>query len=233
MNQTTSRSDAPAPAPQEFRDALAQLVQVGLSVALMIKRVAEAETALAEAASQINVDAGVPAMANSLAEAIEADRATAAAAETRHTVVARAEAVAGAFARVSRAIRLTIMLAERLDRGWAKRGAVDDQHAMAKRQIARGVADAIGREAEDERAGLTAGLAERLEALDTEVGIGDRSAEEIIGEICRYLGLDAARMTVRSPLPGAISEAQAAEAVPRRGGGTDWAARPPQRRPDG
>jgi hypothetical protein len=49
--------------------------------------------------------------------AIEADRAAAAAAEARQTVVARTEAVARAFARVSRAICLTVLLAERLDCG--------------------------------------------------------------------------------------------------------------------
>jgi hypothetical protein len=73
---------------------------------------------------------------------------------------------------------------------------------VARRQSARGVADAIGREAESERAvRLTAALTERLEALDREAGIGGRSAEEIIGIICRDLGRDPARMTVRSAFP--------------------------------
>jgi hypothetical protein len=64
-------------------------------------------------------------------EAIEAYRATAAAA--RHTVVARADSVTEAFARVSRAVRLTVLLAERLDHGWARRGVSDNRRVMARR----------------------------------------------------------------------------------------------------
>jgi hypothetical protein len=234
MSQPVPRPDDTAKAPQGFRDALAELVQIGLRVARMVGRVADAEIELAEAASQAGVAEGVSALARSLAEAIEADRAAVAAAEMRHTVVARAEAVAAAFARVSRGIRLTVLLAERLDRGWARRGDVDDRHAMARRQITRGVADAIGREAEGERAmNLTAALAERLEALDTEAGIGDRSAEEIIGEICRDLGLDPARMTVCLPVEGRVSLNEAGNAAGITRGGRGWDARRPQRPPDG
>jgi hypothetical protein len=204
----------------------------------MVGVVADAERELAEAAAQARVADGVPAMASSLAEAIEADRAAAAAAEQRQTVVARAEAVSDAFARVARSLRLTVLLtvllAERLDRGWARGRAADDRQAMARRQIARGVAEAIAREAEGERvARLTGALAERLEALDTEAGIGDRPAEEIIAEICRDLGLDPARMTVRPPVAGAVSVSEGGGVEPRGGGGMGWAADPPQRRPDG
>jgi hypothetical protein len=210
---------------------LAELVQIGLNVARMVGRIAEAGTELAEAASQARVAEGVSPLASSLAEAIEADRAAAAAAaEARQTVVARAEAVTAAFARVSRAVRLTVLLAERLDRGWARGREADDRPAMARRQIARGVADAIGRKAESERAArLTGALAERLEALDTEAGIGNRSVEEIIGAICRDLGLDPVRMTVRSPLPDAISLVETGKTAPLAGGGRGWEARPPQR----
>jgi hypothetical protein len=199
MSQSPSRPSETATAPQAFRDGLAELVQIGLRVARMVGQAADAETALAAAASEAGAAEGVSALATSLAEAIEADRAAAAAAEARQTVVARIEAVAGSFARVSRAIRLTILLAERLERGWARSGAADDRQAMAKRQIACAVADAIGREAEDDRGVLAAALRERLEALDTEAGIGDRPAQEIIGEICRALGLDPVRMVVRPP----------------------------------
>ncbi len=175
MISTSLRPDDAAPAPDGFRDALAELVQIGLSVARMVGRVAEAETELAEAASRAGAAEGVSALAGSLAEAIEADHASAAAAEARQTVVGRTEAVAGAFARVSRAVRLTVLLAERLDRGWARRGLADDRHSMARRQIAHGVAEAIGREAEGERAQrLTDALAERLERLDVEAELGDR-----------------------------------------------------------
>jgi hypothetical protein len=234
MTRTAIRADDTAPAPQGFRDALAALVQIGLRVAEMVGQTADAETELAKAAAQGRVAEGVSPLASSLAEAIEADKASAAAAEARHTVVARTEAVAAAFARVSRAIRLTVAQAERLDRGWARGGVRDDRQAMAKRQIARAVGDAIAREAEGERAvTLNEALTERLEALDTEAEFGDRPVEEVIAIICRDLGLDPVRTTVRSPIPGAISAADASKAAPLTGGAQHWAVRPVPRPPDG
>ncbi len=100
------RPDETERAPEGFRDALTELVQIGLSVARLVWRVAEAETALAEAASRIGAAEGVSALAESLAQAIEADQAAAAAAEARQTVVARAQLVSVAFARVARSLRL-------------------------------------------------------------------------------------------------------------------------------
>jgi CO dehydrogenase/acetyl-CoA synthase delta subunit len=144
MNQIPPRPDETAIAPPEFRDALADLVQMGLRVARMVGRIAEAETALAVAASQARVAEGASAMTASLTEAMKADRA-AAAAKARHDLVARTEVVAAAFAQVSHSIQLTVLLAERLDRGQARPSGVDNRHAKAMRQIARGVAEATGR----------------------------------------------------------------------------------------
>jgi hypothetical protein len=214
---------------------LAELVQIGLKVARMVGHSADAETDLAEAAAQAGVAEDVSPLASSLAEAIQADRAAAAAAEMRQTVVARTASVASAFARTSRAIRLTILLAERLDRGWARDNTADDRHTMAKRQIVRGIEDAIARETEGERANdLTGALTERLEALDTEEEFSDRSADEIIAMICRDLGLDPARMTVRSPLP-TITTSQATESatIPLIMATRHGTGHPPQPRPDG
>jgi hypothetical protein len=97
MTHTAPLPDQTAEAPQGFRDALSELVQLGMRVARMVGRVAETETALAEAASQ------------------------------------------------------------------------------------------------------AAALAEQLEALDTEAGLGNRKAEEIIAAIRRDLELDPMRMILRSP----------------------------------
>jgi hypothetical protein len=234
MTSTLPRPDDTARAPEAFRDALAELVQIGMTVARMVGRVAEAETALAEAALQFGAAEGVSALADSLAEAIEADRAAAAAAEARHAVAARTDSIAGAFARVSRAVRLTVLLAERLDRGWARRGVADDRLAMARRQIARGVEDAIERSADGERAEcLTEALADRLESLDVETELADRPAEEIIREICRDLGLDPKRMPLRPTQRDAASPAETDAAAPLADGRSLWQARPPPRRPDG
>ncbi len=204
MSATLPRPDTTPRDPDAFRDALAELVGIGMHVARMVGRAAEAEAALAEAAAQAGIADDVSSMATSLAEAREQDIAFAAACEARRDVVARTEAVVGAFNQVSRAIRRTVMLAERLDQGWATRRRADDRHEMAKRQIARGVEDAIeragvgeaGREAQGDRAEqLTDALAERLDAMDD---IGSRPAEEVIAEICRDLGVDPVRMRLQA-----------------------------------
>ena len=101
MTHPAPQPNSTRTAPPAFRDALAELVQIGLRVARMVGRIADAETELAEAAAQAGAAEGASALASSLAEAIEADRAAAAAAEMRQTVVARTEAVAAAFARVA------------------------------------------------------------------------------------------------------------------------------------
>ena len=190
-----TRHADPIRAPEPFRAALAELVQIGMAVARMVGRAAEAETALAEAASTATVADGVPPLATSLAEAIEADRAAAAAGEARRAVIARTETVAAAFNQTARAIRRTILLAERLDRAWARPFAADTRLAMARRQIARAVSDAIAQEAEGDRAErLTDALTERLDSLDTLDDVTSRPAEDIIRDICRDLGLDPARM---------------------------------------
>jgi hypothetical protein len=76
----------------------------------------------------------------------------------------------------------------------ARGGQADDRPAMARRQIARAVTQAIGRENE----------------LDT------LPVEEVIVIICRDLGLDPVRMTLRPPLPGVNSVAGMDEAGPIR-----------------
>ena len=245
MAQPTSRPDETTPAPQGFRDALAEMVQIGLSVARMVGRVAEAETAAVEAAARVSVEEGVrETVASSLAEAIEQDRAFAAAAEARHTGVARAETIAGAFAKVSRSVRLTVAMAERIDRGWARGRAADDGPAMARRQVVRGVAAAIERHVasdagcesghrETERERLTEAFEERLERLDEEWALGDRPTEEIITGICRDLGLDAARMIVTPPFADAARFKDEAGIAPPDGAHWAWGSGPPWRQPDG
>jgi hypothetical protein len=140
--------------------------------------------------------------------------------------------VAAAFRQVSRAIRLTMAQAERLDRGWARGSRVDDRHAMAQRQIARGVEDAIANEAKGERAErLRETLTERLDSPDWEDLLDDHAPEEVVAIICRYLGLDPVRMTVQPPLPQSIKMPDMDGAVPLSTG-KGWQIHP-QREPDG
>ena len=247
MNTASARTDETARAPEGYRSALAELVQIGLSVARMVGRAAEAETAAAEAAARVNVEDGVrETVASSLAEAIEQDRAYAAAAEARHTVVTRADVVSRAFAKVARSVRLTVAMAERIDGAWARRSAADDRQAMARRHVVRGVAEVIertlaGSEAgmleqgvrETERERLTVALEERLERLDEEAALGRVPAEEIITGICRDLGLDAARMLVTPPFAKAGRFSKADGIAPPEGAHWTWYPGPPWRQPDG
>ena len=223
MTSSFPRYDQTAQAPGPFRAALAELVQIGISVARMVGSAAEAETALAEAASTANVADGVSPVATSLAEAIAADQAAAAAGEARRAVVTRAETVAAAFNQTARAIRRTILLAERLDRAWAL--PVADRHAMAQRQIVRAVSGAIASDSGgDDAERLTDALTEPLDSLDTLDDVTSRPAEDIIRDICRDLGLDPARMppkpatsfqaSSQPEFPAALSRATPAARAP-------------------
>jgi len=234
MDKISPRPNEPTTAPPHYRDALAELVQISLIVARMVGRGAEAEIAMADAAAEIRAAEGASPMPASLAEAIEVDRAFAAAAEARQTVAARIDLITRAHARTARSIRLTVAHAERLDRGWARPTRSDDRRAMARRQVARGVADVIAREAEGERAErLTESLTERMESPDWEDEFEDRPAEEVVAIICRDLGLDPVRGTVKSPRPDHISQAEMDAVFPPSGGARAWQTPPPQRRPDG
>ena len=222
MNTASARTDETARAPEGYRSALAELVQIGLSVARMVGRAAEAETVAAAAAARVS------------------------AAEARHTVVTRADVVSRAFAKVARSVRLTVAMAERIDRAWARRSAADDRQAMARRHVVRGVAEVIertlaGSEAgmleqgvrETERERLTEALEEGLERLDEEAALGRVPAEEIITGICRDLGLDAARMLVTPPFAEAGRFRTADGIAPPEGAHWTWYPGPPWRQPDG
>ena len=221
MSSPLPRADDILRAPDAFRDALTELVGIGMSVARMIGLAAETETALAQSAAQATAEDGVSPMPNSLAEAIEADRAAAAAGEARETVVARTHAVAGAYTEVSRAVRRTVLLAERLDRGWAGRPLADDQHAMAKRQIERGVRDAIEREADGSRADtLNDALMERMDSPDTMDEISLRSADDIIRTICGELKLGLTKLD-RGSAPNPVRGQSSSAHLMKRGEGDD------------
>ena len=89
-----------------------------------------------------------------------------------------------------RAIRRSILLAHRLDHV----PALQHRRAVAKRQVIRGVEDAIGKQAAtaEDAEHFTAELNERLELEDIDDEIDDdRPIAEIIADICHDLGLGA------------------------------------------
>ena len=95
--------------------------------------------------------------------------------------------VAVAYERISRAMRRSVMLVQRLGEAPAE---VADTRVSARRKIIRVVEDLIQREASGDAAdALRAELAERLEGAELEDELGDRPVAEIITDICRDLGL--------------------------------------------
>ena len=193
---TTSALTDPRPTPADpvLRDALLELVSLGLRIARVAAEVAEAEgrvVAVVAAGLPASVDAG------SLAEAQEAGSAVDAAGLALAQASPRIGAAARGYDRAARAVRRTVALVQRLDRGWVPRGGADDHAAMVRRQVARTVGERITRHADGEAAErLFDDLAERLEALERDGGL-DGAADLVIAAICRDLGLPEAAAPAR------------------------------------
>ena len=91
--------------------------------------------------------------------------------------------LAEAFERVSRAVRRTILLAQ-------KRAEAPRARAAARRQLIRNVEDEITTHAKPAEAdSLRHEFAERLDAPELDDDIADRPILDIVNEICRDLGL--------------------------------------------
>ncbi len=107
-----------------------------------------------------------------------------------------AAAASEAFERVSRAVRRTVLLVQRLGEPVAVRGArsAEEQRATDRRRMLRGVEDAIHERAEGyEVERLRAEMLERLDGPDIEDELLDRSVEEVVRIVCRDLGITAMR----------------------------------------
>jgi hypothetical protein len=116
-----------------------------------------------------------------------------------------------ALERVSRTIRRTILLAQKIAQP-AKAPAVHPvkDRVAARKQIIRTVEDLIDRDAPaDEAESLHAELLDRLDSPDLEYDIANRPVEDIIVEMRRDLGLAAQAGKRRTPEDVALLHARA------------------------
>ena len=177
----------PSPADPALRDALLDLVALGIRIARVATEVAELEgrvVAIVAADLPERLDA-----AETMAEARGAGSAVDSAEAALAQASARIGSVTHAFDQVSRAVRRTVALIQRLDAGWQPRAAPDDHPALVRRQAARSVGERIARDHDGETAErLFDDLAERLDAMELDGGL-DRPAELVIADLCRELGL--------------------------------------------
>ncbi len=168
--------------------ALTELVSLGMRAARVVTRMMEIEQQAAEVvASDLPVPGHQPAsLSEAAASGQDVDAVTAAMAEA----VPRVEGLARAFDRVSRSVRRTVALIQRMQAGWPHPSSADNRQAMLRRQVARAVAEVIQRESDGEAAErLFDDLAERLDDPGVAAEIDALPEREVVRRICRDLGL--------------------------------------------
>ena len=184
-SQAMDAKETPNP---DLAAALAELASLGMRAARVVTRLMEIEREAADVvASWLPAPGGQPAsLSEAVASGQDVDAVTAAMAQA----VPRAEVLARALDRVSRSVRRTVALIERMKAGWPRAAPADDRQAMLRRQVARGVAEVIRRESDGEAAErLFDELAERLDDPGVMAEIGVLPEEEVVRRICRDLGL--------------------------------------------
>ena len=168
--------------------ALAELVSLGMRAARVVTRLMEIEQEAADVVASWLPERG--SQLASLGEAEAAGRDVDAVTDAMGQAVPRAEVLARALDRVSRSVRRTVALIQRMQAGWPRASAADDRQAMLRRQVARGVAEVIRRESDGEAAErLFDDLAERLDDPGVAEEIGVLPEQEVVRRICRALGL--------------------------------------------
>jgi hypothetical protein len=207
----TPRSAAADPT---LRDALMELVEIGLRIARVAAVVAEADGQIIAVAST-----GLPEHLKTVGSLHDVQMAGCAV-DTADTALKQASIrvaeTTQSFERAARAVRRTVALIGRLDAGWPRRSRVDDRQAMARRQIARTVGERIARHAYGEAAErLFDDLHEKLDGLEADGGL-DGPAGDVIAAICRDLGLTAQAATdiAGDPSPAAAERLEAAQQRP-------------------
>jgi hypothetical protein len=174
-------------APPTLDAMLSDLASLGMRTAHVVTRMMEIELQAAEAVASWLPEPGNAAA--SLGEAVASGQGVDAANAALAHAVPRVEVLARAFDRLSRSVRRSVGLLRRIEAGWPHARS-DDQAAMIRRQVARGVGEAIRREADGEAAErLFDELAERLEDPVLEAETRAMPVEEVVRRLCRDLGL--------------------------------------------
>ena len=189
--------NAIVPSSSAIDATLAELASLGMRAARVVTRMLEIELETAEiVASWLPEHGGAAA---SLSEAVASgqgvDTVNAAMAEA----VPRVEVLALAHDRLARSVRRSVALLRRIEAGWPHASS-DDRAAMMRRQVARGVGEAIRRGSDDETAErLFDDLAERLEDPAVDAELAAMPVEEVVRRICRDLGLAATALEAGLP----------------------------------
>ncbi len=188
--------------PPTLDATLTELASLGMRAARVVTRMMEIELQVAELVAGSLPEPGKE--ANSLGEAVAGGQAIDVANAAMAASVPRTELLALAHDRLARSVRRSVALLRRIEAGWPRAGSArdraDDRAAMVRRQVARGVGEAIRHQADGEAAErLFDELAERLDELDL-AETGAMPVAEVIAKICRELGL--VTQTLEAGLPG-------------------------------
>ena len=191
-----------APAPFDADALLAEAAAHTMRAIRVVSRVMEVEQAAIEvAAAWLPATHRAPA---SLAEAADAGRAADAITAATGPAAPRLALLSRAMDRLTRSLRYTIALKQRLAAGWPRPRAADDRPAMLRRQVARGVTsrirDAAGGEAAER---LFSELYARLDDPALADDLLTLPVEEIVRRICRDLGLVATALPRLAAEPAA------------------------------
>ena len=184
---------------------LAELASLGMRAARVVTHLLEIEDAAATIAAACLPATGSTA---SLAEAAALGQALDVVSAAMAQAVPRTEILARALDRLSRSVRFSIALRQRLQAGWPRARTADDRPAMLRKQVARGVASMIRQATEGEQAER---LFDRLDELLDDPALTEDllslPVEQIVRRICRDLGLVAGALRplatppVSSPAP--------------------------------
>ena len=168
---------------------LDELAGIGMRVARVIAALSEIEQAACEAAARwLPMEGEATCLSQALVDGQGMDAVEAAVS----AAVPRVEVLARALDRVGRSVRRSVALRRRLDAGWPRHAGSDDRQAMVRRQVARGVSEAIRSRADGEAAErLFDELAARLDDPAWPDEVLGLPVDAVVQQICLALGLGA------------------------------------------